>query len=82
VSDVETQWTPRVPDTPEPEFEYIPIVMVDGREWGRREQVDITTSYGYACETGRCFVENVGNGATYVILRRPVGAWEQWDGGE
>ncbi len=73
----QSSWTPNVPDAPAEEYEYIPIVILDGREHGRREAIDICRSYAAAVELGYVFTRNVGRGATYAVLRRPVGSWEE-----
>lgn len=64
-------------DEPEPTAEFLPVVICDGREWGRREQVDICATREAACALGAQLAANVGMGARYVVLRRAVGSWAQ-----
>jgi hypothetical protein len=69
-------YTPTVPDAPPETHEYIAVVILNGREHGRRESVDICSSYAAAVELGQLFAANVGRGATFAVLKRPVGPWE------
>jgi hypothetical protein len=71
------EWTPRTPDAPEQTDEFLPVVILHGREWGGRDPVDICTTYERAAELGEKYARNVGEGARYVILRRSVGPWRE-----
>ncbi len=61
-----------------PTYEYLPVVLLNGREWGSRELIDICRSYELACRLGEEYARNVGVNATFLVLRRTIGPWEGW----
>jgi hypothetical protein len=75
-------YLPVVPDALESE-EFLPIVIEDGRELGRRERVDICSTYERALADGQEFAARCnrsGPGTAYpLVLRRAVGPWELTD---
>jgi hypothetical protein len=78
----EHSYLPVVPDTLETE-EFLPIVIEDGREVGRRERVDICSTYERALADAKQFAARCnrsGPGTAYaLVLRRAVGPWELTD---
>jgi hypothetical protein len=78
----EHNYLPLVPDALETE-EFLAIVIEDGREVGRRERVDICSTYERALADAEQFVARCnrsGPGTAYaVVLRREVGPWELAD---
>jgi len=78
----ERNYLPVVPDALEAE-EFLPIVIEDGRELGRRERVDICSTYERALADAEQFAERCnrsGPGTAYaLVLRRAVGPWELTD---
>ena len=75
---VRPDWLPVTAESGPQTHEYLPVVILDGQEYGLRDQIDICTSYVEACDLGRVKARHVRRGASYVVLRREVGAWEQW----
>jgi hypothetical protein len=75
----EHNYLPVVPDALETE-EFLPIVIEDGREIGRRERVDICSTYERALADAQQRAANwnrSGPGTAYgLVLRRAVGLWE------
>jgi hypothetical protein len=82
MSEAEHNYLPVVPDVLETE-EFLPIVIEDGRELGRRERVDICSTYERALADAEEFAARCnrsGPGTAYsVVLRRAVGPWELTD---
>jgi len=78
----EHNYLPVVPDALETE-EFLPIVIEDGRELGRRERVDICSTYERALADAERFAARCnrsGPGTAYpLVLRRTVGPWELAD---
>lgn len=70
-------WTPKTPDSGPQTEEFRPVVILNGREHGRREQVDVCEEYAYAVHLAQIYATNVGHGATWTVLRRTVGEWEE-----
>jgi hypothetical protein len=72
-------YLPVGPDARESE-EFLPIVIEDGRELGRRERVDICSSYERALADAQQFAARCnrsGPGTAYaLVLRRTVGPWQ------
>jgi hypothetical protein len=79
MSQPEHNYLPVIPDALETE-EFLPIVIEDGREVGRRERVDICSTYERALANAEQFAARCnrsGPGTAYaVVLRRAVGPWE------
>jgi hypothetical protein len=82
MSRTEPNYLPVVPDALETE-EFLGIVIEDGRELGRRERVDICSTYEWALAdaeqwAARC--NRSGPGTAYaLVLRRAGGPWELAD---
>jgi hypothetical protein len=78
----EHSYLPVIPDALETE-EFLAIVIEDGREVGRRERVDICSTYERALADAEQFAARCnrsGPGTAYaVVLRRAVGPWERMD---
>jgi hypothetical protein len=78
----EHNYLPVVPDALETE-EFLAIVIEDGREIGRRERVDICSTYERALADAEQFAARCnrsGPGTAYaLVLRRAVGPWELTD---
>lgn len=78
----EPNYLPLVPDALEIE-EFLGIVIEDGRELGRRERVDICSTYERALADAEQFAarrNRSGPGTAYVVvLRRALGPWELAD---
>jgi hypothetical protein len=75
-SEQSKSYTPLVPDTVG-DREYMPIVIVEGKEYGARDLSNVRSSYAAALELGVEFVTNVGRGGYVVVLTREVPAWEE-----
>jgi hypothetical protein len=82
VSSSEHNYLPIVPDTLETE-EFLGIVIEDDREVGRRERVDVCSTYERALADAQQRAANwnrSGPGTAYVVmLRRQLGPWELAD---
>ncbi len=82
MSAAEPTYLPVVPDALETE-EFLGIVIEDGRELGRRERVDICSTYERALADAKQRAANwnrSGPGSAYVVvLRRALGPWELAD---
>jgi hypothetical protein len=82
MSGAEHSYLPVVPDTSETE-EFLGIVIEDGRELGRRERVDICSTYERALADAKqraVWCNRSGPGTAHVVvLRRALGRWEPAD---
>jgi hypothetical protein len=82
MSGAEHTYLPVVPDVLETE-EFLGIVIEDGRERGRRERVDICSTYERALADAQQRAarwNRSGPGTAYaVVLRRALGPWELAD---
>lgn len=72
-------WIPKVPDAPDAVEEFLPIVIERAREVGRRERVDVCTTYEQAIEVAgerAARMRRTEPTARAAVLRRRVGPWE------
>jgi hypothetical protein len=78
-SEQSESYTPLVPDTVG-DREYMPIVIVEGKEYGARDLSAVRSSYAAALELGAVLAANVGRAGLrgyVVVLTREVPAWEE-----